>query len=858
MVLRCFSLLLLAASGAFAQSPTAVKFPIAPLSPEEERQTIELPDGYALQLVLSEPDIKEPMAIAFDGDGKMYVAEMRTYMQDIDGTDELTPRSRVSLHQSSKGDGVYDQHRVFLDDVLLPRMILPMDDRVLIGITNTSDLTMHRDGNGDGTADEHTVWFAGGPRGGNMEHQPSGLVWGLDNWIYTTYNSYRLRWDGEGKPPRQEPTAGNGGQWGLTQDDLGKMWWSNAGGEKGIWNFQFPVLYAAINVKSQKSPIFDTVWPLVGLGDFQGGPGRFHSPEDKRLNHFTGCGGQTIYRGDRLPAELSGNLFLPEPVGRLIRRAIVEVKDGVTTVTNPYEAEKSEFIRSSDPYFRPLNMTTGPDGCLYIVDAYRGIIQEGNWVKPGSFLRDAIEPTGMQHVTSRGRIWRLVHKDFKPGPQPTMLSETPAQLVAHLAHPNGWWRDTAQRMLILKGDRSVIPALTEMASAHGNALARLHALWTLEGMNVLTPDLTRAAMKATDPRLRAQGIRLAETLLKQGDATFIPEIKAMRADADPTVVLQAICTSKLLNWPDWKKEAQAVLMTSASAGVRESGSQLLVEPPRITGTFTKDQRKQLERGQEAYLSLCFACHGFDGMGTPIAGREGATLAPPLARSRTVTQGDSVLRVLLHGLAGPVNGKTYESQMVSMASSDDQWLADVASYLRKAFGNSGPLVTRQEVAALRKKLASRTEPWTQAELAKLYPQPLANRTSWKLSSSHKAKELIRAVDGDITTRWDTGKPQVPDMWVQIELPESTVVSGLILDTGKSAGDYPRLYEIATSADGVTWGQPVIQGKGEASTVDYPIADPTAVKFLRIRQMGSTTGTFWSIYELDILGPRPTVQ
>jgi len=194
-------------------------------------------------------------------------------------------------------------------------MILPLDDRVLVGITDTSDIIMHRDKNGDGSADEHTVWYAGGPRGGNMEHQPSGLVWGLDNWIYTTYNNYRLRWNGEGQPALKSNTAGNGGQWGAAQDDYGKMWWSNAGGEKGIWNFQLPILYAAVNVKSQKSELFDTVWPIVGLGDFQGGPGRFHSPEDKRLNHFTGCGGQTIYRGDRLPKELYGNVFSPRASG---------------------------------------------------------------------------------------------------------------------------------------------------------------------------------------------------------------------------------------------------------------------------------------------------------------------------------------------------------------------------------------------------------------------------------------------------------------------------------------------------------------------------------------------------------------
>jgi mono/diheme cytochrome c family protein len=381
----------------------------------------------------------------------------------------------------------------------------------------------------------------------------------------------------------------------------------------------------------------------------------------------------------------------------------------------------------------------------------------------------------------------------------------------------------------------------------------------LEGLNVLKPELVRAAMKDSDAQTRAQGIRLAEALIKKGDLSFVPEIKAMRTDSDPSVVLQAICTSRLLNWPDWKKEAQKVLMTSTSAGVREVGSQLVAEAPRIAGDFTRDQRKQLERGQEAYLSLCFACHGFDGMGTPIAGREdGATLAPPLAGSRTVVQGDSVLRVLLNGLAGPVNGKTYESQMVTMASNDDQWLADVVCYLRKAFGNAGKLVTKQEVTALRKSLGGRTEPWTHAELAKLYPQPLTNRTSWKLTASHAEKELGRAIDGDITTRWDTHKPQSPEMWLQIALPEETEITGLILDTGRSGGDYPRGYAIDLSSDGTTWGKPVLQGNGSSGMTDYTFANAAKAKFIRIRQTGSTTGTFWSIHELEVLGPRPAAQ
>jgi mono/diheme cytochrome c family protein len=851
MTLRLLSCLACACTAAFAETNPTYTFPIQAKTPEEELKTIQLPDGYSLELVLSDPLIKEPMAIAFDGDGKMYVVEMRTYMQDIDGTDELTPKSRISLHESTKGDGVFDKHSVYLDNLLLPRMVLPLDDRVLVGITDTNDITLHRDANGDGVADEQTPWYVGGPRGGNMEHQPSGLVWGLDNWIYTTYNGYRLRWAGEKQPALKENTAPNGGQWGLAQDDYGKMWWSNAGGEKGLWNYQAPILYAAINVKQQKSEKFDTVWPIVALGDFQGGPGRFHSPEDKRLNHFTGCAGQTVYRGDRLPKELYGNVFLPEPVGRLIRRATVEIKDGITTVANPYEEQMSEFIRSSDPNFRPLNMTTGPDGCLYIVDAYRGIIQEGNWVKPGSFLRGAIEPTGMQHVAGHGRVWRLVHKDFKPGPQPKMIGETPAQLVAHLTHPNGFWRDTAQRMLIVKNDQSVVPALVSLLK-HDNHLARLHALWTLEGLDAITPDILRTAMKDEHAQVRASGIRVAESLLKKGDTALIADIQALKADKDPTVVLQTLYTAKHLNWPKWKDEAQMTLMTSASAGVKEIGAQLLVEAPKISGSFTKDEKKQLERGQEIFRSLCFACHGFDGAGMPIAGREGATLAPPLAGSRTAVQGDAIVRVMLNGLAGPIDGKTYEAAMVPMATNNDQWIADVASYIRKAFGNSGKLVDKKEVAALRKELGKRVTPWTIEELRALYPQPLPNRAAWKLTASHNDKEAAKAIDGDLATRWDTRKPQSPDMWFQIDLPEPTDITGLILDTGKSRNDYPRKFKIELSTNGTEWEKLTLQGEGDAGVIDYLFTKPTKAKSIRISQLGEAKGTFWSIHELQVLG------
>ncbi len=817
------------------------------LSPEEFLKTVQLPDGYSLELVLSEPQIKEPVTIAFDPNGAMYVAEMRTYMQNIDGADGLTSRSIVSKHVSTKGDGTFDQHSIYLKDMLLPRMILPLDDRILLGITNTSDLTIYSDKNQDGVADDSKLWFKGGPRGGNMEHQPSGLVWGLDNWMYSTYNSYRLRWNGENTAPLQESTFPNGGQWGLAQDNYGQMWWSNAGGEKGLHTYQVPIIYGAFNISAQKEKDFDVTWPLVGARDYQGGPKK--SRDDGTLNHFTGCGGQTVFRGDRLPPELIGNVFLPEPVGRLIRRAIVSHSEGITTLSNANP--QSEFIRSTDLCFRPLNMTTGPDGCLYIVDMYRGIIQEGNWVREGSYLRNVVKQHGFQNVIGHGRIWRLTHKDFTPGPQPKMLAETPTQWVAHLAHPNGWWRDTAQRLLIVKGDKSVVPALTEMLRQPSKPLARLHALWTLEGLGALTPELARAALKDADPALRVQAIRACETLLKAGDTSLIADIQSLAADENPQVKLQSAMTAKLHKFPQWEQQMTHHIAQSPLTGLRELGANLLDKAPKVSSEFTQPQRRQFERGMKIYQEVCFACHGVDGMGTPIPGDAGKTLAPPLANSQTVHDDKAILRVLLHGLEGPINGKTYESMMIPQNTNSDEWLADISSYLRNAFGNRGSFIEAKSVTQLRKQHADRTKPWTIEELRALAPRPLTNRPSWKLSSSHNQETLAQMIDGKQNTRWDSKTPQVPDMWVRIDLPTPTDLCGIELQSTASPSDSPQLYEVQASSDGKTWTT-ISKGPGTEEITSISFKN-TTVKHLRIQQQGTKPGKFWSIHELQLHAP-----
>jgi mono/diheme cytochrome c family protein/glucose/arabinose dehydrogenase len=846
-----------AAAKELREFPPQPQVPV--LTPEQELKTFQLPDGYRMELVLAEPNIAEPVACVFDGNGRMYVPEMRTYMQDIDGTAEIARRGRVSRHESSRGDGVFDRHTVFADHLLLPRMVLPLEaGRVLINETDTNDVLAWKDKNGDGVADEWELWFDGGKRGGNLEHQQSGLVWGMDNWIYQSVNAWRLR--ANGNEVIQEKTPGNGGQWGLAQDDYGKMWFSNGGAEKGPVKYQVPIIYGGFDAPNQATPDYPEVWPLVGLADYQGGPMRVRQ-SDKTLNHFTATCGQAIFRGDRLPADLRGDLLFGEPVGRLIRRTKVENQEGLTFLRNAYD--HSEFIRSSDPNFRPVNMTTGPDGCLYIVDMYRGIIQEGNWVREGSYLRKVVKQYGLQNNTGHGRIWRLVHKDFKPGPQPHMLQETPAQLVQHLDHPNGWWRDTAQMLLVLRGDKSVVPALTAMARTHKNPLARIHAIWTLEGLGALDAALVREKLKDADAHVRIAAIRAGEPLMKKGDEPLAADVRALAKDADPNVVIQVLCTAKLLKWPDYNKFAQLTVLATQASGVRAIGALLLNDGNDIEERlYSKEEVAQLRKGREIYQELCFACHGYTGTGMPMDGAApGATIAPPLVGSRDVLDhGDTAVRILLKGLSGPVVGKDYTAQMVPMNGNDDAWIAAAASYVRNAFGNHAAMVTAKDVARLRAETFKREAPYTLDELHALLPRALANQKEWKLTASHNAADLKLAVDGNFETRWTSKAPLAPGMWVQIELPTETTIAALWLDTTKSTHDYPREYKVQTSPDGLNWnGKPIAQGKGTAGVMEIRFAAPVRTKYLRLTQTGKLRqgeGTFWSIHELRLLEPPAT--
>jgi mono/diheme cytochrome c family protein/glucose/arabinose dehydrogenase len=710
------------------------KPPVVRLPPQEQQTRFLLPPGYRIEPVLADPLIESPVGVTFDGNGRMYVLEMRSYMQDAEGSNSRAPISRISRHEDTNGDGTYDRSTVFADKLVLPRIAFPLQDGVILVLeTDNRDLYKYSDTDGDGAVDRKALFYAGFGRVTNMEWQPGGMTWALDNWLYTTYNPFRLRIAPDGHVLREE-TEPNGGQWGTAQDNYGKTWWVDGGAEIGPVNFQVPIVYGAFNVPDNFEPGFEVPWPAPGgIADMQGGMARVRMP-DGTLNHFTAASGVEIYRGHRLPGDLAGDLLFGEPVGRIVRRAKAVVTEGLTQLRNAYP--KSEFVRSTDPLFRPVNVHNAPDGSLLVVDMYTGIIQDAQFVGPNSYLRRKIDQYQLDRQHNLGRIWRITHESMTPDRRPPrMYSDTGAQLVKHLEHPNGWWRDTAQKLLVLRQDKSAVPALRTMARSGASQLARIHALWTLEGLGSLDPPLVRDMMKGPDPQVRVQAIRASEWLYKAGDKSFGSDYRAALQDGDANVVIQAMLTLRLQNVADHGKLIRATADASTARGIQEIGRQLLApqkfrgQPPAWADPgagalgLPTEQRRIMQRGEAAYREVCAACHAPDGSGAPMKGApDGTRLAPPLARSaRIAGHPDYVIKVLLHGLTGPLDGQEYPGGvMVPMGTNTDEWIADVASYIRNSFGNRAAFVDAAQVALVRTATPRKTL-WTLPELLASLPR-----------------------------------------------------------------------------------------------------------------------------------------
>ena len=683
---------------------------------------MHLPEGYHLELVASEPIIQEPVAVVWDGNGRMYVAEMRSYMRDINGTGEQLPICRITRLEDTDGNGTMDKHTVFIDNLVLPRMMMTLDDRLVVNETYTYSLHSYRDTNGDGVADEKKLVYQNNKKdNANLEHQRSGLVWNIDNWIYMTSSKARFKYK-NGKF-EADTISGSGGQWGLTHDDYGRLFFSCAGCEDPATGFQQNPAYGWMDMPGQKADDFDAVWPIIATSDVEGGLKRLRA--DSTLNHFTASCGQVVYRGDKLPGEIYGDLFIPEPVGRLIRRAKVMNVDGKTVLKNAYD--KAEFLASTDMNFRPVNMYTGPDGSMYIVDMYHGIIQEGNWTGPGSYLRGKILEKNLDKNIGRGRIYRLVHDGMKPGPAPRLLDADNATLLGYLAHPNGWWRDNAQKLLIVRNAQQVVPHLKKLAAGKASgrvkkrpsALTRIHALWTLEGLDAINKEVLNQSFADEDPQVRRAAVRISEMYLAKNDEALLASVEKLSTDPSADVRIQLAASLRYIKTDKARSLLKEMFVRDANNDLmartvtrsqQEGGDPEWKELMARIAKMSESDKDLIFEGANIFRQSCAICHGIDGKGLP------SKVAPPLSGSPRVN-GDKerLVKIILHGLTGPIDNVTYPGMMAPQGSNDDDYVAAVASFIRNSLGNNASVVNYRDLREIRKKTEGRDKPWTLEEL-----------------------------------------------------------------------------------------------------------------------------------------------
>ncbi len=495
-----------------------------------------------MQLIAAEPDVTEPILICYDENGAMYVAEYLKFPAKEGKSDG--PDGHIRRMQDLDGDGHFETITIFADGLAWPTGICPWDGGVFV--VAAPDLWYFKDTNGDGVADVRQKLYTGFGFVTD-EGTANNLVWGQDQWIYGAGSnsggnvSSLLHPDApavsiRGRDFRFHPVTGEfqaisgSEQFGNTLDDWGNRFICQ--NSKPAVHVVLPSRYLARNPFLAVPGLLRNTWKDTHFY-------RISPPEPWRLARtamrlaekpdwtgpsvdndvFTAVSGITVYRGDAYPADVRGQLFIGEVQGNLIHRRSIE-PDGVTFRTKRVDVE-SEFVRSEDNWFRPTNFYSAPDGTLHVVDMYREIIET-----PDSMPPEIYAQVDYHHGHDRGRIYRLAPVGFKVPPPPQLGKASTDELVQTLEHPNGWWRDTAGRLLFERQDQSAVPELRKLLHSTSSAVAKSHILWTLSGLDGLSDDDVLLALHDDSPRLRELGVRLSESRLQGGILAAVLELAA--------------------------------------------------------------------------------------------------------------------------------------------------------------------------------------------------------------------------------------------------------------------------------------------------------------------------------------------
>jgi len=532
--------------------------PVPPLPVEEAQKRIEIAPGFELQLVASEPDVMDPVAAAIDEEGKLYVAEMRDYPYFPKPGEK--PLGTVRLLRDTNGDGRMDRSTVFADELLWAAGIAPWKGGVYV--TAPPDIWYFKDTNGDDRADIKRKVFTGfGTK--NQQAMLNNLKFGLDHKIYgaTAHNggevvpaerpgakALKLTGHDFRFEPNEEVLESISGtiQFGNSFDDWGNRF---------LCSESDPLLQAVLPEHYlARNPYVAFPRPIQ---DISGGSVPIHriSPVERwrairsgrRVAHTErradGAGashhvldagaGVTIYRGGLFPSEYYGDAFIGDAQNNLIHRMKL-IPEGVTFKYQRVE-QNTEFARSSDNWFRPVNFLNAPDGSLYCLDMSREIIESIH------IPSDVVKFLDLKNGRQTGRIYRIAPKGFQPEALPDLSQHSTRELVDDLRSPHGWVRETAHRLLYERQDASAITRLRDLLISEAPAASRLCALWSLKGLNGLGYQDLLQGTADSHPTIREHSVLLIEPFLKP-DSVLVRSLFRLIEDSSPRVRFQMAFT----------------------------------------------------------------------------------------------------------------------------------------------------------------------------------------------------------------------------------------------------------------------------------------------------------------------------
>jgi len=580
------------------------------VEPKDAISTWKIKKGFKLELAAHEPQVRSPIAICFDERGRMFVCEMIDYSEMRDAKPHL---GRISVLEDKDGDGYYETSTVFADDLPWPTGLIWANGGLYV--IATPDIYFFKDTKGTGHADVREKVFTGFGtelKILNVQGLANCPQWGQDNRIHIQVGGGNRGMVNCLKRPELPAVqiAGHdfwfdprtldfgleagGAQYGMSFDNYGRKFACSNSDHLQFYvyddryalrnpYFTMPSARQSIAADGGAAEVYRispdepwrivrTRWRIAGVvkGVVEGG-GRVSG-------YFTGATGTTVYRGDAYGDDFVNNTFTGDAGGQLVHRKKIYPNGVSLTGKRPDDELNYEFAASKDTWVRVVNFNNAPDGCLYVMDMYREVIEH-----PWSIPDEIKKHIDLNSGSDRGRLYRIVPDNaaWKRRAQVDLSKASTEELVKTLQHPNGWHRDTASRLLYEKQDKSAVPALEKVVSGSSSAPARFHALGALDGLGALSEAVTSQAMQDSNEHVRERAIALTEHLDADGRYHSLAGVTAALQDASPRVRMQAAFTLSDLDAripkdyketesPNgrWAQMAQALLEHGNDASIR--------------------------------------------------------------------------------------------------------------------------------------------------------------------------------------------------------------------------------------------------------------------------------------------------